>query len=169
MASCFVLLAASLLGLSGGSPATPPAGGLPASPSVHFEDVTAAAKIPFVHHNGDGTFTDVTARSGLDVEMYGMGAAVGDFDNDGWDDLYITGLGESRLFHNEHNGTFKDVTKSAGVNNTGFGASAVWLDYDRDGKLDLFVTNYVKWSEKGDIVCKLDGVHKSYCTPEAYQ
>jgi len=222
MASCTALLAASLLGVSGGSPATPPAGGLPASASVHFEDVTAAAKIHFVHNsgafgkrylpetmgsgcafldydndgnpdillvngadfpghrtrrttlklfhnNGDGTFTDVTARSGLDVEMYGMGAAVGDFDNDGWDDLYITGLGEARLFHNEHNGTFKDVTKSAGVNNTGFGASAVWLDYDRDGKLDLFVTNYVKWSEKGDIVCKLDGVHKSYCTPEAYK
>ncbi|PYV33200.1 MAG: CRTAC1 family protein, partial [Acidobacteria bacterium] len=130
---------------------------------------TRRTTLKLYHNNGDGTFTDVTARSGLDVEMYGMGVAVGDFDNDGWDDLYITGLGEARLFHNEHNGTFKDVTKSAGVNNTGFGASAVWLDYDRDGKLDLFVTNYVKWSEKGDIVCKLDGVHKSYCTPEAYK
>ena len=130
---------------------------------------TRRTTLKLYHNNGDGTFTDVTARSGLDVEMYGMGVAVGDFDNDGWDDIYITGLGEARLFHNEHNGTFKDVTKSAGVNNTGFGASAVWLDYDRDGKLDLFVTNYVKWSEKGDIVCKLDGVHKSYCTPEAYK
>ncbi len=118
-------------------------------------------------NNGNGTFTDVTARAGLDVEMYGMGVAVGDYDNDGWDDLYVTGLGEARLFHNEH-GHFKDVTASAGVNNPGFGASAAWVDYDRDGKLDLFVTNYVKWSEKGDLYCTLDGRHKSYCTPEAY-
>ncbi|HZP02906.1 MAG TPA: CRTAC1 family protein, partial [Terriglobia bacterium] len=89
--------------------------------------------------------------------------------NDGWDDLYITGLGEARLFHNEHNGMFKDVTKTAGVNNTGYGASAAWVDYDKDGKLDLFVTNYVKWSEKDDLYCTLDGHHKSYCTPEAYK
>ena len=100
--------------------------------------------------------------------MYGMGVAVGDYDNDGWDDIYVTGLGEARLFHNEH-GHFKDVTQAAGVNNTGFGASAAWVDYDRDGKLDLFVTNYVKWSEKDDLYCSLDGRHKSYCTPEAYQ
>jgi hypothetical protein len=119
-------------------------------------------------NNGNGTFTDVTSKAGLDVEMYGMGVAVGDYDNDGWDDLYVTGLGEARLFHNEH-GRFKDVTQAAGVNNTGFGASAAWVDYDRDGKLDLFVTNYVKWSEKGDLYCTLDGRHKSYCTPEAYQ
>lgn len=120
------------------------------------------------HNNGDGTFTDVTRRAGLDIEMYGMGVAVGDYDNDGYDDIYITGLGESRLLHNERNGTFKDVTKYAGVNNTGFGASAAWVDYDRDGLLDLFVCNYVKWSEKTDIYCSLDGRNKSYCTPEAY-
>jgi hypothetical protein len=119
-------------------------------------------------NNGDGTFTDVSARSGLDVQMYGMGVAVGDYDNDGWDDIYITGLGQSKLFHNQHNGTFKDVTKHAGVNNTGFGASAAWFDYDRDGLLDLFVCNYVKWSEKTDVYCSLDGRHKTYCTPEAY-
>jgi enediyne biosynthesis protein E4 len=127
------------------------------------------ATMKLYHNNGNGTFTDVTARAGLDFEMYGMGVAVGDYDNDGWDDLYISGLGESRLLHNEHNGTFKDVTKTAGVNNTGFGASAAWLDYDKDGKLDLFVTNYVKWTEKGDIYCSLDGRHKSFCTPEAYK
>ena len=120
------------------------------------------------HNNGNSTFTDVTAKAGLDVEMYGMGVAVGDYDNDGWDDLYITGLGEARLFHNDH-GHFKDVTQAAGVNNPGFGASAEWVDYDRDGKLDLFVTNYVKWSEKEDQYCALDGRHKSYCTPEAYK
>ncbi|HEV2499922.1 MAG TPA: CRTAC1 family protein [Terriglobia bacterium] len=122
----------------------------------------------FYRNNGDGTFTDVTRRAGLDIEMYGMGMAIGDYDNDGYDDIYLTGLGESRLLHNEHNGTFKDVTKHAGVNNTGFGASAAWFDYDRDGLLDLFVCNYVKWSEKGDIYCSLDGRNKSYCTPEAY-
>jgi hypothetical protein len=120
------------------------------------------------HNNGNGAFTDVTSKAGLDIEMYGMGVAVGDYDNDGWDDIYITGLGESRLFHNEH-ARFKDVTASAGVNNSGFGASAAWVDYDRDGKLDLFVTNYVKWSEKNDQYCALDGRHKSYCTPEAYK
>ena len=121
------------------------------------------------HNNGDGTFTDVSARAHLDAEIYGMGAAIGDYDNDGWDDIYVTGLGESRLFHNEHSGTFRDVTKASGANNTGYGASAVWVDYDKDGKLDLFVTNYVKWSEKDDLYCTLDGHNKSYCTPEAYK
>ncbi len=120
-------------------------------------------------NNGSGAFTDVTVRARLDVEIYGMGVAVGDYDNDGWDDVYVTGLDESRLFHNERNGTFKDVTKTAAVNNIGYGASAAWFDYDKDGKLDLFVTNYVKWSEKGDLYCTLDGRNKSYCTPEAYK
>jgi enediyne biosynthesis protein E4 len=119
-------------------------------------------------NNGDGTFTDVSRRSGLSVEMYGMGVAIGDYDNDGQDDIYVTGVGKSKLFHNEGDGTFKDVTKGAGVNNTGFGVSAAWFDYDRDGLLDLFVCNYVKWSEKTDIYCSLDGHHKTYCTPEAY-
>ena len=120
-------------------------------------------------NDGKGNFTDVTAKAGLAVEVYGMGAAIGDYDNDGWDDIYITALNESRLFHNEHNGTFRDVTKSSGTDNPGYGASAAWLDYDKDGKLDLFVTNYVKWTEKGDLYCTLDGRNKSYCTPEAYK
>jgi hypothetical protein len=120
------------------------------------------------HNNGNGTFSDVTAKSGLALDFYGMGVAVGDYDNDGWDDIYLTGLGESRLFHNQHNGTFKDQTKSAGVNNAGFGASAAWFDYDKDGKLDLVVTNYARWTEKTDITCRLDGKNKSYCTPEVY-
>jgi hypothetical protein len=130
---------------------------------------TRRTTLKLYHNNGNGTFTDVTAQAGLDIEMYGMGVAVGDYDNDGWDDIYVTGLGEAHLFHNEHNGRFKDVTKTAGVNNAGYGASAAWVDYDKDGKLDLFVTNYVKWSEKTDLYCTLDGRHKSYCTPEAYQ
>ena len=129
---------------------------------------TQRRTLKLYHNNGNGTFTDVTARSGLGIEFYGMGVAVGDYDNDGWDDIYLTGLGVSHLFHNQHNGTFRDVTREAGVNNTGFGASAAWLDYDHDGRLDLFVTNYVKWSPKTDIYCSLDGHTKSYCTPEAY-
>jgi enediyne biosynthesis protein E4 len=118
-------------------------------------------------NNGNLNFTDVTARAGLDLEIYGMGVAVGDYDNDGWDDVYVSGLGEARLLHNEH-GTFRDVTKLAGVNNPAFGASATWFDYDRDSRLDLFVTNYVRWTEKNDLFCTLDGRTKSYCTPEAY-
>lgn len=119
-------------------------------------------------NNENGTFTDVSRETGLDVEMYGLGVTVGDYDNDGWDDVYITGLGEAKLFHNDR-GHFRDVTREAGVNNTGFGASAAWFDYDRDGWLDLFVCNYVQWSEKTDIYCSLDGHTKSYCIPSAYK
>jgi len=120
-------------------------------------------------NNRNGTFTDITAGSGLDVEMYGMGVAIGDYDNDGRDDVYITALDGDRLFHNEGNGRFRDVTKAAGIQNANFGTSAAWLDYDRDGKLDLFVANYVQWSPKLDLWCSLDGATKSYCTPESYK
>jgi len=121
------------------------------------------------HNNHNGTFTDVTAGSGLDVEMYGIGVAIGDYDNDGKDDIYITALEGDRLFHNEGNGKFRDVTKASGIQNANFATSAAWLDYDRDGKLDLFVANYVQWNAKGDIWCSLDGSTKSYCTPESYK
>ncbi|WP_180538169.1 CRTAC1 family protein [Nevskia soli] len=118
------------------------------------------------HNNRNGTFTDVTKGSGLDVEMYAMGVAVADYDNDGRPDLYITALEGDRLFHNEGNGKFRDVTALSGIKNAGFGTSAAWLDYDRDGKVDLFVANYVQWSPQNDPWCSLDGTHKSYCTPD---
>ncbi len=121
------------------------------------------------HNNHDGTFTDVTRQAGLDIEMYGMGCAVGDYDNDGYDDLYITGVGASHLFHNLRNGKFQDVTRKAGVASTGFATSAAWVDYDRDGKLDLLVDHYVQWTPATDQTCSLDGKHKSYCTPELYK
>jgi hypothetical protein len=122
------------------------------------------------HNNHDGTFTDVTHQAGLDVEMFGMGVAVGDYDNDGYDDLFVTALGQSHLFHNNGNGTFTDVTQKAGLlGPKEFSTSAAWVDYDRDGKLDLVVGNYVQWSPEGDLFCTLDGKSKSYCTPESYK
>src|SRR5690348_2562408 len=120
-------------------------------------------------NNKNGTFTDITAGSGLDVEMYGMGVAIADYDNDGRDDIYITALEGDRLFHNEGGGKFRDVTAQAGIQNANFGTSAAWFDYDRDGKIDLFVANYVQWSAKGDLWCSMDGSTKSYCTPESYK
>src|SRR6476661_6476042 len=120
-------------------------------------------------NNRNGTFTDITAGSGLDLEMYAMGVAVADYDNDGREDVYITALEGDRLFHNEGNGKFRDVTRASGIQNANFGASAAWLDYDKDGKADLFVANYVQWTQKGDLWCSLDGSTKSYCTPESYK
>ena len=120
-------------------------------------------------NNRNGTFTQITAGSGLDVEMYGMGVATADYDNDGREDVYITALEGDRLFHNEGNGKFRDVTKAAGIQNASFGTSVAWLDYDRDGKVDLFVANYVQWTPQTDLRCSLDGTNRSYCTPESYR
>jgi hypothetical protein len=120
-------------------------------------------------NNHNGTFTDATRGSGLDVETYGIGVATADYDNDGREDVYITSLDGDRLFHNEGGGKFKDVTAAAGIRNASFGTSAAWLDYDRDGKADLFVANYVQWSREKDLWCSLDGQAKSYCTPESYK
>ena len=121
------------------------------------------------HNNHDGTFTDVTRDAGLATEMYGMGCAIGDFDNDGRDDVYITALDGNHLYRNLGNGKFRDVTKKAGVQDSGFSTGAIWIDYDRDGKLDLYVAHYVDWSVSKDQFCAMDGKNKSYCTPELYK
>ena len=132
------------------------------------KDVATTLKL--YHNNRNGTFSDVTSKAGLALSMFGLGVAVGDYDNDGYDDLFITALGQSHLFHNNGNGTFSDATKAAGLwGPNEFSTSAAWVDYDRDGKLDLVVANYVQWSIPGDLYCALDGVHKSYCTPESYK
>jgi hypothetical protein len=122
------------------------------------------------HNNHNGTFTDVTHKAGLDIELMAMGVAVGDYDNDGYDDLFVSAMGQSHLFHNNGNGTFTDVTQKAGLlGPKEFSTSAAWIDYDKDGKLDLVVGNYVQWSIDSDLYCTLDGKSKSYCTPESYK
>ncbi len=211
-----VILMAGISSALGGSVAAAPG-------QIHFEEVTRAAGIHFVHNNGsfgqkwmpetmgsgvafmdydndgwqdvlivngsdwpghirhhttlalyhnnhDGTFTDVTAKAGLNVEMYGMGVAIGDYNNDGYDDIFVTALGQNHLFRNNGNGTFTDVTKQAGLwGPNEFSMGAAWVDYDRDGYLDLVVANYVQWSPASDIYCTMDGKTKSYCTPESYK
>ena len=129
----------------------------------------AGDAFPALYRNaGDGTFTDITAGSGLRVALYGLGGAAADYDNDGHADLYITALGANRLFRGRGDGTFEDVTAAAGVGDERFSTSALWFDYDADGALDLFVANYVEWTPETDIFCTLDGEAKSYCTPESY-
>ena len=135
--------------------------------------VTGRPTMALYHNNRNGTFTDVTHQSGLDLEtMYAMGVAVGDYDNDGLPDFYVSCvLGPGHLFHNEGGSRFKDVTKTAGVQNAGmFGSSCTWVDYDRDGKLDLFICNYVKYPElKDDLPCFAgDRSSRIYCFPLAY-
>jgi enediyne biosynthesis protein E4 len=126
------------------------------------------------HNNRDGTFTDVTAKAGVAGEGYGMGVAVGDYDNDGWPDLYVVNVTRNQLFHNNHDGTFTDVTASARVaggildGRKMWSVSALWIDYNNDGLLDLFVSNYCKWEVNKDPVCGPKPEQRSYCHPQNY-
>ena len=129
-------------------------------------------------NNGDGTFTDATERAGLKIDVYGQGVAVGDFDNDGRPDIYITCIGPNHLFKNNGNGTFTDVTKSAGVEGVPvepggiefkWSSSSTFCDYDKDGIPDLFVCNYVHWTPATDVLCTSRGGKKAYCAPNNYE
>ncbi len=123
-------------------------------------------------NNGDGSFTDVTERAGVGAEgLFGMGIAVGDYDNDGFPDLFVLGYGRCILYHNNGDGTFSDVTSKARVGNVGkWGSSAAWFDYDNDGKLDLVIANYVDWSPENNFYCGSKGPGlRSYCHPDVYQ
>jgi len=132
--------------------------------------VRQRSSMKLYRNNRNGTFTDVTAKAGLDLPMYGMGVAAADFNNDGFVDLLVTCVGQSHLFRNTGRGTFVDVTEQAGLGgHSGFSTSALWFDYDRDGHLDLLICNYVRWSPASDVFCSMDGRRKSYCTPEAYR
>ncbi len=123
---------------------------------------------------GGGTFKDVTESSGIGrlKQGYAIGAAVGDYDNDGYPDIYLSGCGGNHLLHNEKNGTFRDVTASAGVGDTDKGVrwatSSAWGDYDRDGNLDLLVGHYVKWDPKNEPKCSNSAKDRTYCSPEVY-
>jgi hypothetical protein len=122
-------------------------------------------------NNGDGTFTDVTRAAGVAAEgLFGMGVAVGDFDNDGFPDLFVLGYGRCILYHNNGDGTFTDVTTRAGVGNSGrWASSAAWFDYDNDGHLDLVIANYVDWSPEHNFYCGDQGPGmRSYCHPDDF-
>lgn len=133
------------------------------------QSAPAGTTTKLFRNTGNGSFEDVTARSGLAVPIYGMGAAAADYDNDGRQDVLITAVGQSRLFRNAGDGRFIDVTEKSGIGgHSGFSTCAIWVDYDRDSHLDLLICNYVRWTPETDIFCSSDGTAKSYCTPEAY-
>jgi enediyne biosynthesis protein E4 len=122
------------------------------------------------HNNGDGTFTDVTEKAGVRGHSYGMGVAVGDYDNDGYPDLYVTNFGRNILYHNNGDGTFTDVTETAGVGGGGWSSSALFVDYDRDGRLDLFVTRYLDWDFSKNMPCGApDRGQPAYCHPDVFK
>ena len=143
-----------------------------------LSDPTAAGTIPrkagpadwnrLYHQNPDGTFVDVTQKAGLAGTGYDMGVAVGDYDNDGYEDLYVTGYGGNHLYHNNGNGTFADVTEASGTGGSGWSTSAAWVDLDNDGRLDLVVLRYLKW-DFADLWC---GEHRegyrAYCHPDLF-
>ena len=119
------------------------------------------------HQKPDGTFEDVTERAGVQGFGYGYGVAVGDYDNDGFEDLFVTEYGGNRLYHNNGNGTFTDVTDKAGVGGSGWSTSAAWVDLDNDGFLDLVVLRYVQWDFQ-DHLCLVNGTLRTYCRPDSF-
>lgn len=130
------------------------------------------------HNNGDGTFSDVTEKAGLKKNDYGQGAAIGDYNNDGYSDIYLTCIGPNRLYRNNKDGTFTEVTKEAGVVGVPvqpggitykWSSSAAWCDYNKDGNPDLFVCSYVHWTPETDVFCTSRGGKKAYCAPHNYQ
>ncbi|MCX6627298.1 MAG: CRTAC1 family protein [Candidatus Solibacter sp.] len=126
------------------------------------------------HNNRDGSFTDVTVKAGVQGTGFGMGVAVGDYDNDGFEDLYLPGVNRNQLLHNNGDGTFTDVTAKAGlsgIDSTGYkpwSIGAGWFDFDNDGHLDLLVVNYVKWTAANEPVCKVNEI-RAYCAPDSYE
>jgi hypothetical protein len=139
----------------------------------HIPDGKKPPTMALYHNDGHGHFTDVTAGSGLDVSLYGMGVAIGDYDNDGLPDVFITAVGGNHLFHNEGKGKFRDVTAEAGVGGWAdyWSTSAAWIDYDNDGKLDLFVCNYIRWSPALDLAApyELPKIGRAYGPPRNFQ
>ena len=134
-----------------------------------FYDPNPPLRNALYHNNHDGTFTDVTEKAGVAGGGYGMGVAVGDYDGDGWPDLFVTQYGRCILYHNNGDGTFTDVTEKAGVGAVGFCASALWFDYDNDGRLDLFVCGSVDFSKANNKFCGFGGMtERYYCIPNVY-
>jgi enediyne biosynthesis protein E4 len=128
-----------------------------------FKGKEAAPRAMLLHNNHDGTFSDVTDKAGVANERWGFGVAVGDFDNDGWPDMYVSNFGKNRLYHNNHDGTFTDVAEKAGVTLGGWSTGASWGDYDHDGRLDLFVPGYVKFDVDHPAVEGKEGIPAGFC------
>src|ERR1700675_135980 len=133
-----------------------------------FFDPSPSLRNALYRNNRDGTFTDVTEIAGVAGGGYGMGVAIGDYDRDGFPDLFVSQYGRSILYHNNGDGTFTDVTEKAGVAAPGWASSAVWFDYDNDGLLDLFVCNFVEFSKEKNLPCKAYN-KPGYCIPTLYK
>jgi hypothetical protein len=133
-----------------------------------FYDPSPPLRNALYRNNRDGTFTDVTEKAGVAAGGYGQGLAVGDYDGDGFPDIYVTQYGRSILYHNNGDGTFTDVTEKAGVAAPGWSSSAVWFDYDNDGRLDLFVCRFVDFDKSKNLPCTSDN-KVGYCIPHLYK
>ncbi len=140
------------------------------SGAADFYTPTSLLKNALYRNNGNGTFTDVTSRAGVAGGKFGMGVAAADYDNDGWQDIYVTNYGGNILYRNNGNGTFSDVTDKAGVVAPGWSTCAVWFDYDNDGRLDLFVSGFVFYDKTQKILCTDEARSSSYyCVPRLFK